>query len=88
MAVHGLNDLEVSGCALSVDLSKPLCLQGYCMCETWTIRKAERAKINAFKFWCWRRTLHNPRTNMVTNELGHVPVKSSRRVEGMMEAMK
>ena len=24
-------------------------------CESWTIKKAERQRINAFKLWCWRR---------------------------------
>ena len=24
-------------------------------CESWTIKKAERRRINAFKLWCWRR---------------------------------
>ena len=26
-------------------------------CESWSIKKAERRKINAFKLWCWRRLL-------------------------------
>ena len=26
-------------------------------CESWTIRKAERQRIDAFKLWCWRRLL-------------------------------
>ena len=26
-------------------------------CESWTIKKAERQKIDAFKLWCWRRLL-------------------------------
>ena len=29
-------------------------------CESWTIKKAERRRIDAFKLWCWRRLLRVP----------------------------
>ena len=29
-------------------------------CESWTVRKAERRKIDAFELWCWRKTLESP----------------------------
>ena len=31
-------------------------------CESWTVKKAERQRIDAFKLWCWRRLLRVPRT--------------------------
>ena len=31
-----------------------------CGCESWTIKKAERQRIDAFKLWCWRRLLRVP----------------------------
>ena len=31
-------------------------------CESWTIRKAEQRKIDAFELWCWRRLLRVPWT--------------------------
>ena len=31
-------------------------------CESWTLKKAERQRIDAFKPWCWRRLLRVPRT--------------------------
>ena len=31
-------------------------------CESWTVKKAERWKIDAFELWCWRRLLRVPRT--------------------------
>ena len=31
-------------------------------CESWTIKKAERQRIDAFKLWCWRRLLRVPWT--------------------------
>ena len=29
-------------------------------CESWTIKKAEHERINAFELWCWRRLLRDP----------------------------
>ena len=29
-------------------------------CESWTIKKAEHQRTDAFKLWCWRRTLESP----------------------------
>ena len=41
-------------------------------CERWTIKKAERRRINAFKLWCWRRLLRVPwiarRSNQSRNQ--------------------
>ncbi|KAF7240057.1 6-phosphofructo-2-kinase/fructose-2,6-bisphosphatase [Varanus komodoensis] len=36
-------------------------------CESWTIRKAERQRIEAFELWCWRRLLRVPRTTRRSN---------------------
>ena len=33
-----------------------------CGCESWTIKKAERRKIDTFELWCWRRLLRVPWT--------------------------
>ena len=37
-------------------------------CESWTIKKAERWKIDAFELWCWRRLLRDPRTARRSNQ--------------------
>ena len=37
-------------------------------CESWTIRKAERWKIDAFELWCWRRLLRVPWTARRSNQ--------------------
>ena len=37
----------------------PLAMYG---CESWTIKKAEHQRIDAFKLWCWRRLLRDPWT--------------------------
>ena len=36
-------------------------------CESWTIKKAERRRIDAFELWCWRRLLRVPWTAMRSN---------------------
>ena len=36
--------------------------------ETWTVRKTDRKKIDAFEIWCWRRILKVPWTEKITNK--------------------
>ena len=38
-----------------------------CGCESWTIKKAEHQKIDAFELWCWRRLLRVPWTAKRSN---------------------
>ena len=37
-------------------------------CESWTIKKAENQKVDAFKLWCWRRLLRVPWTARRSNQ--------------------
>ena len=37
-------------------------------CECWTVKKAERRRINAFELWCWRRLLRVPWTSRRSNQ--------------------
>ena len=37
-------------------------------CESWTVRKAERRRIDAFELWCWRRLLRVPWTARRSNQ--------------------
>ena len=39
-----------------------------CGCESWTIKKAEHQRINAFELWCWRRFLRVPWTTRRSNQ--------------------
>ena len=39
-----------------------------CGCESWTIKKIERQKIDAFELWCWRRLLRVPWTAKRSNQ--------------------
>ena len=37
-------------------------------CESWTMKKAERRRIDAFELWCWRRLLRVPWTARTSNQ--------------------
>ena len=37
-------------------------------CESWTVKKAERRRIDAFELWCWRRLLRVLRTTRRPNQ--------------------
>ena len=37
-------------------------------CESWTVKKAEHPRIDAFKLWCWRRLLRVPWTSRRSNQ--------------------
>ena len=37
-------------------------------CESWTIKKAEHQRIDAFELWCWRRLLKVPWTSRRSNQ--------------------
>ena len=43
----------------------PVVMRG---CESWTIKKAERRRIDAFELWCWRRLLRVPWTARSSNQ--------------------
>ena len=52
-----------------VHLVKAMVFPGaLCGCESWTIKKAEHRRIDAFKLWCWRRLLRVPWTARRSNQ--------------------
>ena len=57
-------------------------------CESWTIKKAERRRIDAFELWCWRRLLRVPWTARRSNQsiLKEISLKYS--LEGLMLKLK
>ena len=57
-------------------------------CESWTIKKAERQRIDAFELWCWRRLLRIPWTARRSNQ--PILKESSLRcsLEGLMLKLK
>ena len=57
-------------------------------CESWTIKKAEHQRIDAFKLWCWRRLLSVPRTARKSNQSILKEINSEYSLEGLMLKVK
>ena len=53
-------------------------------CETWTIKKAERRRIDAFELWCWRRLLRIPWTARRSNQSILKEISPEYSLEGLM----
>ena len=57
-------------------------------CESWTVRKAERQRIDAFQLWCWRRLLRVPWTARRSNQSILKEISPGISLEGMMLKLK
>ena len=54
------------------------------VCESWTIKKAERRKIDAFELWCWRRLLRVPWTARRSSQSILKEISPGCSLEGLM----
>ena len=59
-----------------------------CGCESWTIKKAECGRIDAFELWCWRRLLRVPWTARRPNQSILKEISPGISLEGMMLKLK
>ena len=57
-------------------------------CESWTVKKAERQRIDAFELWCWRRLLRVPRTARRSNQSILKEISPGISLEGTMLKLK
>ena len=57
-------------------------------CESWTIKKAECQKIDAFELWCWRRLLRVPWTARRSNQSILKEISPECSLEGLMLKLK
>ena len=57
-------------------------------CESWTIKKAECRRINAFELWCWGRLLRVPWTARRSNQSVLKEISPEYSVEGLMPKLK
>ena len=57
-------------------------------CESWTVKKAERWRIDAFELWCWRRLLRVPWTARRSNQSILKKISPGCSLEGMMLKLK
>ena len=63
----------------------PLAMYG---CESWTVKKPEHRRIDAFELWCWRRLLRVPWTARRSNQSILKEISPGCSLEGMMLKMK
>ena len=57
-------------------------------CESWTVKKAEHRRIDAFELWCWRRLLRVPCTARRSNQCILKEISPGISLEGMMLKLK
>ena len=57
-------------------------------CESWTIKKVERGRINAFELWCWRRHLKVPWTARRSNQSILKEISPEYSLEGLILKLK
>ena len=57
-------------------------------CENWTIKKAERRRIDAFELWCWRRLMRVPWTERRSNQSILKEISPEYSLEGLMLKLK
>ena len=57
-------------------------------CESWTVKKAERRRIDAFELWCWRRPLRVPWSARRSNQSILKEISPGCSLEGLMLKLK
>ena len=57
-------------------------------CESWTVKRAERRRIDAFELWCWRRLLNVPWTTRRSNQSIPKEISPGCSLEGLMLKLK
>ena len=57
-------------------------------CESWTVKKAEHWRIDAFELWCWRRLLRVPWTSRRSNQSILKEISPGHSLEGLMLKLK
>ena len=57
-------------------------------CDSWTIKKAEHGRIDAFELWCWRRLLRVPWTARRSNQSILKEISPGCSLEGVMLKLK
>ena len=57
-------------------------------CESWTVKKAEHRRIDAFELWCWRRLLRGPWTARRSNQSILKEISPGCSMEGLMLKLK
>ena len=78
-SIFASNGLSSQGCGFSVVMYG---------CETWTVKKAECRRIDAFELWCWRRLLRVPWTSRSSNQFILKEISPEYSLEELMFKLK
>ena len=81
---HDWSDLAVAAAVVKATVF-PVVMYG---CESWTVKKAEHRRIDAFELWCWRRLLRVPWTARRANQSILKEISPGCSLEGMMLKLK
>ena len=76
--------LPIKVCVIKA-MAFPVVMRG---CESWTIKKAECCKIDAFELWCWRRLMRVPCTARRSNQSILKEISHEYSLEGLMLKLK
>ena len=57
-------------------------------CESWTVKKAEHQRMDAFELWCWKRLLRVPWTARRSNQSILTEINLEHSLEGLMSKLK
>ena len=83
--VHFISILTSAPPQSSQGMVFPVVMYG---CESWTVKKAERWRIDAFELWCWRRLLRVPWTARKSNQFILKEISPECSLEGLMLKLK
>ena len=78
-SIFANNGLSSQGCGFSVVMYG---------CESWTVKKAECRRIDAFELWCWRRLLRVPWTSRSSNQFILKEISPEYSLEELMFKLK
>ena len=81
-------ELEDPGLISSHGSTKIITIYRTTGCESWTVKKAERRRIDAFELWCWRRLLKVPWTARTSNQSILKEISPGFSLEGLMLKLK
>ena len=77
--------LSTQVCLVKVRLVFPVVMYE---CESWTVKKAEHRRIDAFELWCWRKLLQVPWTVRRSNQSIQKEINLEYSLEGLMLKLK
>ena len=69
-------------------LTKVCIVKAIYVCESWTIKKAEHRRLDAFELWCWRRLLRVPSIARRSNQSILKEISPEHSLEGLMLKLK